>query len=229
VMYDAYKAQPYVEPEDPDDPTNPTESTYIDGPVMVVERVSMTTYEDKDTLKIKGFMNGKTTSVFVEPDEYAAKKDTYDKIQRGNVIIFSGTSVIKDCTVLLTSAEDNIKDAVVGAADGIVIENGEGEQKSDKVTVRFGEVFTKASAYFAFADEDSASDDSSEYVPSSDECRYILVEYAGSGMTTVKTANYSTLKESTTKRPVYVFIKTSRYSTEEVTDMIIFKGAENLE
>ncbi len=199
--------------------------------VMVVTKTATTSYDDEKTTKITGIMNGETVSVVVDTDESDCV-ELADTLQKGNVIMFSGSSVVKNVTVILNATEDGIKGAApsVGELKNIVVAKDVSEDDAEKyASLYFDQVVEKKSGYFKLGDlpYDEENDNTPDFV-ATDNCRYTLVNYTANKVN-ITAGDSGDLKKSNEKNPVYALIKTAEDSVDDVTDIVIFRGMENLD
>ncbi len=212
VSYDARKA---IDPE---------------APVMVVTRVSTAILDDELTTKITGIMNGETVSVTVDIDEPDCAELAYT-LQKGNVIMFAGSDIVRNVTVLLDTNEDGIERAKlsVGEIKNMIIGSGAYENAAEyNAAIYFNQIVENKPYYFKLGDEnyDAALDDTVEFI-TVDNCRYTLVEYSANRVT-ITAGDRTDLKKTTEPCPVYAFVKTAKNAIDEVTDIVVFKGIEQL-
>ncbi len=201
-----------------------------EAPVMVVTKTSKTSYEDEETTKITGIMNGQLTSVVVDTDESDCTK-WVTELEKGNVIMFSGSNVVKDVIVLLESNEDGVDGSTKLFEGNKDIINGmtATEDEADKnVAIYFNKVVERETSYFKLGDDnyDENNDNTPDFV-AADNCRYTLVEYTGNKVN-ITAGSKSDLKKTKDEKPVYAFIKTAEDAIDDVTDIVVFKGMENL-
>lgn len=207
--------------------TNDADVTFnAEAPVMVVTATSKTVYNDDDTYKITGVMAGETVSFIADTEDDDAIDAAADVV-KGNVIVFSKTSanLIKDITVLVDSTEDDPADGLATFTNDDIIVHGEGDAEKN-VSVMYGEVVDKLTGGFfrigSLATYDEADDATFTEFVGTDDCNYTVVDYTTNKLS-VTSGSYGSMKESKEGKQIFVFVKTSEDSEEEVTDVVIFK------
>ncbi len=174
-----------------------------EAPVMVVTKVTDTTADDADTIKITGVKAGETVSVIVDPDDFIEMET---RPVKGNVILYAeNAGYATDVKVLFTSD-----------AEGVGELTGEfGTEADDEaVTVYYGEVVDVKTKSFLIGEEEAEFYFAADY-------NVTVVDYTGNKVTIAK-GSKSSVKASTEKYTRTVFVKTALESEDEVTDIVVF-------
>ncbi len=207
-----------------------------EAPVMVVTKTAKVTNGDDDTWKLTGMVAGSTVSVVIDPDEDDSL-DVAEEVTKGDVVIYSTNTagLAENLYILFDFDADDVASSVLNEVTGkIIVADCEDADSAaeDDVSIAAGWAVEKTSNYFRLSNtrtDDITDDDVNAieqmYVPADEGCNYTVVEKAGTSLTVTK-GSASSVKKSVSN-PLYVFVKTVDDASDEVTDVVIYKGYDD--